>query len=78
MVKQSRKASPKRVRLQRFKAALAIREQTMDEWADANGITYGHLWHVLDERRVSAPLIAKVEQFTNEVLTAAQPEAASA
>jgi hypothetical protein len=78
MVKQRTKARPGRVRIQRFKAALAIREQTMEQWADSRGVSYGHLWQVLNERRVSAPLIAKVEQFTHEVLTEAQPAAASA
>ena len=67
-----RKPKPGDVRLQRFKAALALSDMTMEQWAAKQQVSYGHLWQVVTDRRQSPPLCAKVEQFTNETLADAQ------
>ena len=46
-----------------FKAALAITGTTLKEWAEANGITSGHLLHVLAGRKESMVLAAKIDAY---------------
>jgi hypothetical protein len=50
----------------------------MEQWAETNNLSYSHLYQVLNGRRDSAPLIARVEQFTTETLAAHAPAALSA
>lgn len=59
-----------RLRSQRFRAALALEGMTMEEWADGEGITLGHVSHTLAGRRESRILIAKIEAFTAKTLEA--------
>lgn len=54
---------PKTSRKALFRAALAISEQTAEQWADREGITAGHLSQVLSERRESATLAEKIDAF---------------
>lgn len=60
------------VRRKTFRAALALKETTQAEWAAEEGITEGHLSHVLAGRRPSKVLLTKVEAYIrktfNEVL----------
>lgn len=55
----------------RFRAALALEGLTMEQWAENNGVTAGHLSQVLAGKRLSDSLIEKVEAFTAKHLTVA-------
>lgn len=46
-----------------FRKALALAELTMEKWCAEEGITYGHLYHVLSGRRESASLMRRVDAF---------------
>jgi hypothetical protein len=54
-----------------FRAALALRGVTQGEWADAEGITEGHLSHVLNARRESKRLLLVVDEFVRETFNKA-------
>lgn len=49
-----------------FKAACALAGTTMLRWCKERGITYTHLYHVLDGRRESASLVRDVDAFIAE------------
>lgn len=50
-------------RRKRFRGALALAGLTLGQWAEKEGVTYGHLYHVLSGRRESVSLLAKVDTF---------------
>lgn len=54
----------KNVRKARFRAALALTEQTQDSWAKANEIAPSMLSQVLDGTRTNDAIMDKVEAFT--------------
>lgn len=62
----------------RFAAALRLAGLTQVQWAEKQGISWGHLSHVLSGRRVSNSLVERVERWSNETIAAAQPAALSA
>lgn len=47
----------------RFKAALALADVTMKDWAAGEGVTLGHLYAVLNGERESMRLTGKVDEF---------------
>lgn len=55
----------------RFRAALALARKTQEQWATENGITSGHLTHVLAGRRPSQTLLDKIDAFTKKYVRAA-------
>lgn len=55
----------------RFRAALALAGLTAEEWAERNGITPGHLSQVLAGKRESRALTEKIDEFTQQHITAA-------
>ncbi len=55
----------------RFRAALALAGLTAEQWADQQGITAGHLSMVLTGKRESRALMEKIEQFTEQHISAA-------
>lgn len=55
----------------RFRAALILAGLTMEQWAERNGITLGHLSQVLDGKRESRSLMEKVDTFAAKQLTVA-------
>jgi hypothetical protein len=46
-----------------FRAALAIAETTAERWAASEGVTSGHLSHVLSGKRESIALTEKIDAF---------------
>lgn len=54
------------LRRKRFRKALALAELTMEQWCVREGITYGHLYHVLSGRRDSASLVQRVDAFCSQ------------
>lgn len=60
----------------RFKAALALAEQTAQEWCEREGITYPHLVLVLNGDRESQRLTEKVDAFIDQFLPAISSPAA--
>lgn len=59
------------LRKRRFFAALSLAGLTQNEWAERQGITDTHVYHVLSGKRESASLIAKIDAFIAEQLEAA-------
>lgn len=59
------------VRRKAFRKALALAELTMEQWCAREGITYGHLYHVLTGRRESASLLQRVDAFCAQYRPAA-------
>lgn len=55
------RATPSRKAL--FKAALAITETTLEQWAASEDITAGHLSHVLAGRKESQSLCEKIDAY---------------
>ena len=51
----------------RFKAALALANIGVDEWAKSAGVTRQHLNATLNDKRESGSLIDKVDAFIAEV-----------
>lgn len=51
-----------------FRAALAIAELTMEQWATGEGVTAGHVSNVLAGKRESQTLTDKIDAFTREHL----------
>ena len=64
-------AAYKPTRKERFHAALKLAGMTQGEWAERRGITHQHLVYVLAGTRESASLLADVDAFIAEQLTAA-------
>lgn len=54
----------KNLRKARFRAALAFAEMTQDAWARQEGIAPSMLSLLLDGKRESSEILAKVEAFT--------------
>lgn len=54
----------KNLRKARFRAALALTEQTQDSWAAKEGIPPSVLSQVLDGKRINEAVMQKVEAFT--------------
>jgi transcriptional regulator with XRE-family HTH domain len=54
-----------------FRAALALAGMTQAQWAEAQGVTEGHLSHVLNKRRISKKLLKAVEDFTRDTFNRA-------
>jgi hypothetical protein len=52
-----------------FRAALALAGRTMEEWAESEGVTGGHLSNVLAGKRESGSLTDKVDAFIREIWT---------
>ncbi|AHG92102.1 hypothetical protein J421_4635 (plasmid) [Gemmatirosa kalamazoonensis] len=50
-------------RKRRFEAALKLAGETMESWAQKQGISYGHLYFVLSGQRESARLSRLIEAF---------------
>jgi hypothetical protein len=46
-----------------FRAALALAGTTAERWAEGEGVTSGHLSHVLAGKRESATLTEKIDAF---------------
>lgn len=57
-----------KARKSRFRAALALANLTAEEWAESEGITAGHLSHVLTGKRESLTLCEKIDAFTRKQL----------
>lgn len=55
-------------RRKRFKGALALAGLTMGQWAEQEGVTYGHLYQVLSGKRESMSLLARVDAFSASLL----------
>lgn len=55
-------------RRKRFRGALALAGLTIGQWAEQEGVSYGHLYQVLSGRRESASLVARVDAFSAEHL----------
>lgn len=49
-----------------FKAALAVAEMTVEQWAASRGVTGGHVSNVLAEKRVSDSLTVQIDDFIAE------------
>lgn len=55
-------------RKQMFRVALASAGLTAQQWAEKQGVTSGHLSQVLDEKRESASLTEKMDEFIRKQL----------
>lgn len=55
-------------RRKRFKGALALAGLTMGQWAEQEGVSYGHLYQVLSGKRESGSLLARVDAFSARFL----------
>lgn len=51
-----------------FRAALGIAGMTARQWAELNGVTDGHVSHVLAGDRESASLTEKMDEFIDKHL----------
>ncbi len=60
----------------RFKAALALAEQTAQSWCEGEGIGYPHLVLVLNGDRVSQRLVEKIDAFIEQYLPSVTTPAA--
>lgn len=60
----------------RFKAALALAEQTAQSWCEREGIGYPHLVLVLNGDRESQRLLEKVDAFIEQYLPSISTPAA--
>lgn len=58
-------------RKQRFRAALVLAGQTMEQWAAERDLTAGHVSQVLDDKRESMRLDAEIDAFIARHLPAA-------
>lgn len=65
------KRAGKPTRKQRFQAALKLAGMTQRQWAERREITEQHLIYVVAGTRESATLIADIDAFITEQLTAA-------
>lgn len=62
-------AKAKTTRKQLFRAALAIADQTAEEWAVSEGITAGYLSAILNEHLTSLRLNDKIDAFIREQMS---------
>lgn len=60
-----------------FKAALAVAEMTAEQFAEAEGVTSGHLSNVLNGKRESGSLTEKVDVFIAKHMAGHEALAAS-
>lgn len=66
-----RSSAHKSIRKNRFRAALMLAGMTQREWAAKRGVTEQHVIYVLRGSRESASLVADVDAFIAEQLSAA-------
>lgn len=63
-------ASPEDARKRRFRVALIHAGMTMEAWAAREGVTLGHVSHVLSGERKSRPLVDRIDAFSDKYAAA--------